>query len=833
MLKKLHVSGVLSTFFSHPVSSNGPKERNRKIDVYEYAAQFDSIPICTMRRLDSGLDGDGRYAFEANIELVDHDIRATGRGVDVLAADISASAKFMSEVRKSKSKPSQGLERMGNRYSNRLDSTLAEKFLVFVSSGLPELRCGVSTEIEHVPGMGTSYGAQIYSQGKTLGPPVRSWGKKEARELAILVAALTLKKREPELYTNFLAHLESGREVTGKLRSLLPPVSLPIGQDAVITMKEVLLRVREVGLPDEAEELLPDEDVRSFRGMLTPATTSPRDRAARNAELSDRLEQSRTKPAFEWARKVKENLPINQVRKEVLDQVKFHSFSIIIGATGCGKTTQTPQILLEDAIQDERGESCQIICTQPRRIAAMSVAERVAAERNEILQDSVGYHVRHKARLPRKRGSITYCTNGILLRVLQHGGVEILNDVSYLIIDEVHERSVELDFLMVLVKRYVEQRRRAGKPAPKVVFMSATVDAELFIKYFERTLEDGKLIRCPSLDIPGRLFPVEKTFLDTLLDDIGRLYPDELESLLKMDLDTQKYLKTEKAFQARALRQITETGADKTRPNKAHVMKEVEEPKTQRIDAAHATSQEASSEQDDAMVPTRLVALTIAHICRTKHEGSILVFLPGIAEIMEVGRTLSEGLPLGLNFNDESRYRISMLHSTLPEGNSAVFESLPKGCRQLILSTNVAETSITIPDVKHVVDCGKMRQKQYDHARRIGRLLCTWVSKSNSQQRLGRAGRVQNGNYYALFTEERWKSLPSTGRSEILRSELQEVCIRVRPLAGETSVGDFLSQAIQPPPSVATDMAVQRLKSIGAFTADEKLTPLGQMLAQL
>ena len=786
-----------------------------------------------MRRLDPGLDGDGRYAFEAYIELVDHDIRATGRGVDVQAADISASAKFMSEVRKSKSKPSQCLERVGNRYSGCLDSALAEKFLVFVSSGHPELRCGVSTEIEHIPDMGTSYEARIYSQGKMLGPPVRSWRKKEACELAILVAALTLKKREPELYSKFLAHLESGRQFPGKLRSLLPPVSLPIGQDAVITMKEVLLQVREVGLPDEAEELLPDDDIGNFRGMLTPATTSPRDRAARNAELSDWLEQFRTHPAFEWSRKVKEHLPIIRARKEVLDQVKNHSFSIIIGATGCGKTTQTPQILLEDAIQDERGESCQIICTQPRRIAAMSIAERVAAERNEALQDSVGYHVRHKARLPRKRGSITYCTNGILLRVLQYGGVEILNDVSYLIIDEVHERSIELDFLMILVKRYVEQRRRAGKSAPKVVLMSATVNAELFTKYFERTLEDGKLISCPSLSIPGRLYPVEKTFLDALLNDVGRLYPDESESFLKMDLETQKYLKTERAFQARALRQVTETEADEKRSSRAHDMKGREDLKKAKIETAHATSRETSSEQEDAVIPTRLVALTIAHICRTNPEGSILVFLPGIAEIVEVGRTLSEGLPLGLNFNDESQYRISMLHSTLPEGDSAVFDFLPKGCRQVILSTNVAETSITIPDVKHVVDCGKMRQKQYDYARRIGRLLCTWVSKSNSQQRLGRAGRVQNGNYYALFTEERWKSLPSTCRSEILRSDLQEVCLRVRPLAEKCSVSDFLSQAIQPPPSVATDMAVQRLKFIGAFTTDEKLTPLGQMLTQL
>lgn len=169
-------------------------------------------------------------------------------------------------------------------------------------------------------------------------------------------------------------------------------------------------------------------------------------------------------------------LSMTEAADAVLSFVAANQYSIIAGETGSGKTTQVPQILLDHAIDNGVGANVNIICTQPRRIAATSVAIRVASERGEHLGQTVGYHIRHKAELPKYGGSITYCTTGVLLKQLQSCPDDVMEGISHIILDEVHERDIAVDFVLILIKRTMIERVRARKPFPKLILMSATAD---------------------------------------------------------------------------------------------------------------------------------------------------------------------------------------------------------------------------------------------------------------------------------------------------------------------------------------------------------------------
>lgn len=188
----------------------------------------------------------------------------------------------------------------------------------------------------------------------------------------------------------------------------------------------------------------------------------------RNAYLQKHHEANKTDDKFKSIRTIKENLPINQCRAEILNMVNNNVFSIIVGATGSGKSTQVPQIILEDAIERGEGSSVNIICTQPRRIAATSIAHRVAEERNEELCETVGYFMRFENRIADVSGSIQYCTIGAMFKKL-HKNPSYLDGISHIVLDEVHERSTEIDVAMLFLKRTIEQRIKDKQHVPRVV----------------------------------------------------------------------------------------------------------------------------------------------------------------------------------------------------------------------------------------------------------------------------------------------------------------------------------------------------------------------------
>lgn len=829
LISKLHTSGTLKEVFGKQTTESLDKqtledERDAKVDIYNYAARYDYIPKFTVQSVARLFRARGRTLVEVTVELPEQNIKVTGRGLNLKSAEIAAALRFKEEAEKYHTE--QGSDAIVVRDSTALNTSNVRNFMEYYKIINPGVRLevDVTTKKEYKTFGVVPMVAKVLMNGEPIGEPVDMISRKNAEDLAYLTAAISLKKENPQLFVDFSQALRSGN---GDILRPITPINMPVDEDCVHLMRGTLSNARKAGLPDEQDELESDETAieagrAKFRHQLKPPEA-----AKRNTHLETSLREYYRRSELEGLRKTREELPMNQYRAQVIDIVSNHTYSIIMGATGSGKTTQVPQILLEEAIKNGSGASTNIICTQPRRIAATSVARRVAVERAEQLQDTVGYQVRFDTKLPKLGGSMTYCTTGILLKQLQHTPEEVLRTTSHLIIDEVHERDMLIDFLLIILKKLMAQRMAQGKPVPKVVLMSATMDAELFASYFRSGSLDTNVVNCPTLSVPGRTFPVKEFHLETLLETLDKTYKSSQLASMYSDPATRDYLEVEKKFHKTNPLRLG-TASDETSQEDELIINWKEERKVS-ADGERAVS----DDRENSLVPFGLVATTIAHIAKTTKEGAILAFLPGIEEMSKVDDLLRRANIFGIDFLDESKYKLYMLHSSIPAGQTDVFNPVPKGCRKIILATNIAETSITIPDVQHVVDSGKLREKQYDQVRRITKLQCTWISKSNSKQRAGRAGRVQNGHYYALFSKARYESMRAIGLPEILRADLQETCLDIKAQAFKSPIREFLAKAIEPPAPNAVHTSVMNLQALDALTDEEKITPLGRLLASL
>lgn len=553
---------------------------------------------------------------------------------------------------------------------------------------------------------------------------------------------------------------------------------------------------------------------------------APADR--RQEHSQELLDQQR---AREEAGLLGGNLPIHAMKDEIIDLVRNNTYSILVAETGAGKSTQLPQFLLEKSIADGVGAEHRIFCVQPRRIAASSLARRVSAERGEALGETVGYKVRFDSQVMRSTGSITYCTTGILVQILQTNP-NILDTVSYILLDEVHERQVDLDLLMLYLKRAVRLRKASGKHVPNIVVMSATLDVELFSSYFQNKTADGQYLPAPHLRVPGRSFPVQKYYLDECMQKFREVYSPGVLSLIFEDANTKSYLDRYGLLSGKPPKTLDKPGLE---PG----------PETQLAETpADAVTKEASEDtidtpeqtmlDEDFYVPTELIGLSIGYIVSKSSEGSILVFLPGLRYLIDVERFLHEkGALLGIDFGDTQRFKILQLHSSLPEGQEELFGELQPGCRRIILATTIAETSVTIPDVRYVVDSGKRHQNVYEPRSRLTRMVCRWVSQSSIQQRAGRAGRVQHGEYFGVFPQSVYERLRITAQPEIKMVDLQRTSLLVKKANADSSVGSVLRQAIEPPAPVQIQHAVSNLQALRAMDEQENITVLGSILTHL
>lgn len=522
----------------------------------------------------------------------------------------------------------------------------------------------------------------------------------------------------------------------------------------------------------------------------------------KSAALQDGLAQYYSDPSLEKMRNQRHTLPVYTRATDILAKIEVNDVTIVMAATGSGKTTQVPQLILEDWINRGDGARCNVMCTQPRRLAAMSVAERIADERGQPLGRQVGYQVRFDAKRPEPNGSITFCTTGIFLKRMQSAigaqahsdSVAAMDQVTHIVVDEVHERDIDTDLLLVVLKRLIADRKARRKPL-KVILMSATIDPTLFQSYFA----DDRGHAAPVAEVPGRTFPVTKHYLDDYLADVRNL-PRHEGGWVFQDPKVQEYITKETSRDPSVF--VTNTGI-------------------------------AGGELE---IPYPLVALTIAHVMRRTDDGHVLVFLPGWDEIKKVADILmSPGkYPLmGCYFDDTSKYSIHYLHSTIPAAEQRqVFKPPPPGVRRIILATNIAETSITIPDVVYVVDSARVKEKRYDPDRHMSSLVSAWVGSSNIGQRAGRAGRHREGEYFGLLSKMRLNSLAPHQTVEMKRSDLSNVVMHVKALnLGEPE--DVLAETIEPPGPDRIRAALDVLHMLGALDSNKNLTPLGRVLLQL
>jgi len=429
------------------------------------------------------------------------------------------------------------------------------------------------------------------------------------------------------------------------------------------------------------------------------------------------------------------DLPITQKRDEIVRLIREHPVVIVSGETGSGKTTQLPKFCLEAG----RGIEGRIACTQPRRIAAITVAARIAEEIGTTPGESVGYKIRFKDRVG-ENTVIKMMTDGILLAETQ--GDKYLNEYDTIIVDEAHERSLNIDFLLGLLKQLVSRRRDL-----KLIITSATIDTEKFSKAFSDA---------PIVEVSGRMYPV----------DVRYMPPETF-----------------------------------------------------------------GGEGDEFSYVDAAVSAVDGVVHRESPFGDILIFMPTEADIRETCETL-EG----------RRYKgavVLPLYARLPAADqSRVFK--PAAGRKIIVATNVAETSITIPGIKYVIDTGLARISNYIPGSRTTALPVAPVSKSSADQRKGRCGRVANGVCIRLYSEDDYQGRPMYTPPEILRANLAEVILRMIALdLGEIENFPF----VDPPPPRQVKDGFNILRELGAIDtlpgkrgpdgAKIRLTRTGEMMAKL
>ena len=447
-----------------------------------------------------------------------------------------------------------------------------------------------------------------------------------------------------------------------------------------------------------------------------------------------------------------EELPVSERREDIMNAIRDNQVVIIAGETGSGKTTQIPKMCLDLGL----GEKGLIGHTQPRRLAARSVAERIAEELGQKIGETVGYQVRFTSEVG-EHSAIKLMTDGILLAEIQND--KLLRRYSTLIIDEAHERSLNIDFILGYLKRILPQR-----PDLKVIITSATIDPERFARHFSPSYVPGKGI------VDENLNDEEREIAEAILPDdappiievSGRTYPVEIR-YRPLEGEEDAYLDDEEVAEDR-------------------------DPTDAILDAIKELSKEA--------------------------PGDILIFFSGEREI----RDAKDAIEAMVLKSPRLNYEVLPLYARLSLAEQhRVFS--PGSRPRIVLATNVAETSLTVPGIKYVIDTGTARISRYSARTKVQRLPIERISQASANQRSGRCGRVSDGIAIRLYSEEDFNSRPEFTDPEILRTNLAAVILQMIAIGVVREPGDISRfPFVQPPASRAINDGVNLLRELGALT---------------
>jgi ATP-dependent helicase HrpA len=532
-----------------------------------------------------------------------------------------------------------------------------------------------------------------------------------------------------------------------ELKSLLPRCLLP---DWVRLGSRLVRLLRDQHHPDRHDALL--------------------DRLLQEARASAALREQRRRnvPVVSYP----PELPITARKDEILAAIRGNQVVVVAGETGSGKTTQLPKLCLEAGL----GIEAKIGCTQPRRVAALSISRRIADELNVSWGREVGCKIRFDDRSSAQT-YIKLMTDGILLAETQ--GDPELSEYNAIILDEAHERSLNIDFLIGYLKGLLARRKDL-----KLIVTSATIDTAAFSRHFNDA---------PVIEVSGRMFPVEVVYAPL----------------------------------------AEEAAEDETAPRSGGSA----ERRTPHQPGNAALSRDAATEGETLAAGLRAELATLAEerdltyvdaavqaaerILYETRAGDVLIFMPSERDIRETGDQL-DGRFLG-------EVEVIPLFGRLSAGDQQrVFASSAR--RKVVVATNIAETSLTIPGIRYVVDTGLARISRYSPRTRTKRLPIEPVSQSSANQRKGRAGRVQDGICIRLYAEDDFAGRPAFTQPEIQRANLAEVILRMKAFhLGDIEVFPFL----QPPTPAAIVSGYTLLQELGALDPQSELTPLGRDLARL
>ena len=461
------------------------------------------------------------------------------------------------------------------------------------------------------------------------------------------------------------------------------------------------------------------------------------------------------------------HLPIYKNKEELINLLKSPEINVIIimGETGCGKTTQVPKIIYQNFPLDNK----MICITQPRRIAAISISERVAEELDSKIGETVGYSVRFKEKTSKKT-KIKFLTDGMLVRecILDKN----LEKYKYIILDEIHERSIHTDILMMICNDLLINKRRSDL---KLIIMSATLDPKKYMEYFKT----GALIK-----VQGRKFPI-KVFNIAEEKEENNLLTKNINKEKEKELD---YYDLISKYIDRCLNCILQI-----------ILSEKEEDK----------------------------------------HGDILVFLPGqedIEDLQELLKAKKEEIYTELPNGKNIEFKVLPLFGSLPSNQQLkIFRPLKnkygKNIRKIILATNIAETSLTIKNIKYIIDSGFFKMRKFYPKLNIDTLKVTQISKNSALQRAGRAGRESAGICYRLYTQEEYKNFNEQTEPEILRINLRNISLQLFSI-GYTNFEEI--NFIDKPPMDNFNNAFDDLISYGALDKENKnITSLGKKMAIL